>query len=164
MFSFKTTIGKMESLKLHYIFISSSVFRSFNGAIHQRVLFSVNNSEFWHGGFVSLGNGDFYITLSANKMKSLGLKLYDEIEVQLKKDESEFGMPVPEELDEWLRQDSEAFARFNSLSAGKQRYIIYYISLVKSKQKRLERTELLMNNLKNLPEGKFDFRFLTGKS
>ena len=74
--------------------------------------------------------------------------------VELVPDESEFGMPVPEELDELFAQDEEGFRRFCGLSPGKQRNIIHFVSSVKNSQSRIDRALKLINNLKLLPEGK----------
>lgn len=133
------------------------------GSLKQRVLFSVNGSENWHGGFVSLGDGNAYITLNTARLKQLGLSTGDEVELTLMQDESEFGMPVPVELDELLAQDEEGLQRFMGLTPGKQRYIIHYINSVKSGEKRLERALLLIGNLKKTQPGKEQFRQLLGK-
>jgi hypothetical protein len=74
-----------------------------------------------------LGEGKGYITLNNKRMKELGLSIGDWVEVVLNPDESKYGMPVPEELAELLRQDPEGERRFEMLTPGKQRYIIHYI-------------------------------------
>jgi uncharacterized protein YdeI (YjbR/CyaY-like superfamily) len=57
-------------------------------------------------------------------------------------------MDVPEELKELLAQDPEGKRRFDRLDCSvKERYIIYYVTGVKSSQLRLERALLLITNL-----------------
>ena len=85
------------------------------GSFKQRVLFSVNGHEYWHGGFVSLGDGNAYITLNTARLKQLGISAGDEVDLTLMKDDSEFGMPVPAELEELLAQDEEGLQRFMGL-------------------------------------------------
>ncbi len=80
------------------------------------------------------------------------------IDVVLEPDTSTFGMEVPEELEELLKQDPEGEARFLKLSPGKQRNIIYFVSGVKSSQLRIDRALKLINNLKALKEGKETMR------
>ena len=92
----------------------------------------------------------------------MGLKFKDEVTVSLKKDESEFGMEVSEELKELLDQDAEGMRRFKMLPPGKQRYIIHYVNTVKSSQKRIDRAILLITNLKKTKEGKESFRQMLG--
>lgn len=45
---------------------------------------------------------------------------------------------------------------------GQQRYIINYVDGVKSIQKRIDRAIMLIENLKTMPSGKFDYRHLLG--
>jgi uncharacterized protein YdeI (YjbR/CyaY-like superfamily) len=95
-------------------------------------------------------------------LKELGLTIGDWVEVSLNPDNSKYGMPVPEELEELLHQDPEGERRFEMLTPGRQRYIIHYINQVKSSQLRIDRALLLIGNLKKLPEGKEDFRGMLG--
>ena len=71
-------------------------------------------------------------------------------------------MEMPPELAELLRQDEEGKTRFNQLTPGRQRYIIHYVSAVKSSQLRIDRAILLIENLKKLPKGKESFRETLG--
>ncbi|MGZ4056577.1 MAG: YdeI/OmpD-associated family protein, partial [Bacteroidia bacterium] len=59
-------------------------------------------------------------------------------------------------------QDEEGMRRFKMLTKGKQRYIIYYVAMVKSSQKRIDRAILLITNLKKTKEGKESFREMLG--
>ncbi|MCX6296151.1 MAG: YdeI/OmpD-associated family protein, partial [Bacteroidetes bacterium] len=108
------------------------------------------------------GKGNGYISINASRLKKLGLKFKDEVLVSLKKDESEFGMEVSEELKELLEQDEEGLRRFNMLTPGKQRYIIHYVNTVKSSQLRINRAIMLITNLKKTKEGKESFREMLG--
>ena len=96
-------------------------------------------------------------------MKKLGKTLGDSVSVQLEKDESEFGVPVPEEIVEYWNQVPESKMRFDALTPGMKRYILNHIEVAKSHEKRIERTHLLMSNLLLAPQGKETFRFLLGK-
>ena len=87
----------------------------------------------------------------------------DEINVSLKKDESEYGMKMSAELKEVISQDKEAKKRYEGLVPGKQRYLIYYVQQVKSKDLRLERAVRVIANLKKLPRGKESFKGLLAK-
>ncbi|HIP32236.1 MAG TPA: hypothetical protein EYG86_05705, partial [Crocinitomicaceae bacterium] len=74
-----------------------------------------------------------------------------------------YGFDVPEEFEELLRQDDIARERFESLSMGKRRSIIYLILQVKSSQKRIEKSIFLLENLKRAPVGKETMRHVLGK-
>jgi uncharacterized protein YdeI (YjbR/CyaY-like superfamily) len=72
-------------------------------------------------------------------------------------------MDMPEELKELLDQDPEGLRRFELLSLGKKRYIIYYVAGVKSSHLKLERSLLIINNLKLTKVGKESFKEMLGK-
>ena len=162
--TFTTHIYKLEYLlNVRYLEIPAEVISQLGGSMKIRLLCTVNDSVKFQCGMVALGEGKAYITLNKKILKKLGVDLGDEVHVKLEKDESKYGMEIPEELSEWLEQDIEAKTIFEALSQGKKRYIIYYVSGVKNPLKRMERTSLMMENLKRMPEGKFSFRFLLGK-
>jgi hypothetical protein len=126
------------------------------------LLCTVNKDLSFQAGMVALGNGNAYITLNAARMKKLGVKFGDTVTVELQPDSSKYGMDIPEELAELLKQDEEGKRRFKMLPPGKQRYIIYYVGQVKSSQLRVERAVKLITNLKKTKEGKEEFYLLLG--
>jgi hypothetical protein len=161
-------IYHLSKLKLHYLEVSSEALTQLNdhtetGKFNQRVIIKINDSIEWQAGIVALGEGKGYITLSKARMKSLDVHLGDTLSFTLTKDTSEYGHEYPRELEEVLLQDPEAKQRFEQLSPGKQRTLIYYILQVKSSDKRIERSLLFMNNLKRSPLGKETMRMLFGK-
>lgn len=87
-------------------------------------------------------------------MKIAGCQFGDRIKIQFTEDASRYGMPMPEELEEVLRQDEYGSMRFDKLTPGKKRNIIHFVNSVKSSSLRIERALKLINNLKSLPEGK----------
>lgn len=159
---FQTRIDRLDKLKLNYLEIPAKIVKEMGGTFKIRLMCSVNETESFHGGLVALGEGKGYITINNRRMKELGLSVGDWVEVSLSPDESKYGMPVPVELEELLRQDPDGERRFEMLTPGKQRYIIHYINQVKSSQLRIDRALLLIGNLKKLPEGKEDFRQMLG--
>lgn len=158
----------LPTLKLHYLEVSSVALTALNdnqeiGKFNQRVIIKVNDKIEWQAGIVALGEGKGYITLSKARMKALNVQAEDEVSFTLKKDHSEFGHEFPLELQEVFVQDPEAKSRFEVLSPGKQRALIYSILQVKSSDKRIERSLLFMRNLKACPPGKETMRLLFGK-
>lgn len=164
----QSEIFYLTKLKMHYLEVSSAILTELNegqenGKFNQRVIINVNEKVEWQAGIVALGEGKGYITLSKARMKTLDVHLGDNLTFTLTKDTSEYGHEFPRELEEVLRQDPEAKHRFETLSQGKQRTIIYYILQVKSSDKRIERSLLFMNNLKRCPIGMETMRLLFGK-
>ncbi len=161
--SFKSVIGVLPYMNnMHYIHIPAVIIKKTGGTFRQRFMCTVNGVYTFHGGFVALGEGDGYINISNKKLRELKLKRGDAVQIALTQDESKYGMSVSEELDALLQQDEEGFRRFEKLTAGKQRFIIHYVNGVKSSAKRLERSLMMINNLKKQPENKVTFRGLLG--
>ncbi|MFK7786457.1 MAG: hypothetical protein AB8B56_15155, partial [Crocinitomicaceae bacterium] len=61
-----------------------------------------------------------------------------------------------------LKQDPLANERFNALSKGTRRAVIYIVLQLKSSQKRIEKSIFLLENLKRSPE-KPTMRNILGK-
>ncbi len=153
--SFASHIGKLDYLMgVHYVEVPANVVKKIGGLNKHRWLCSINKHPKFQCGMMALGEGRGYITVSKKKLNQFSIALGDVIKVILEPDNSEFGMEVPEELIEIFAQDPEAEKRFMSISPGKQRNIIYYVSGVKNSDKRIERALKLINNLKACPEGK----------
>ena len=81
------------------------------------------------------------------------------MEVHLTKDDSEFGLPFPVELEEVLAQDKAGKEYFDKLTPGKQRNIIYAAGQVKNPDLRIQRAMVLIEHLKK-NKGKIDFKLL----
>ena len=94
------------------------------------------------------GNGRFVITVNKKLRETLGLEFGMEVSVSVKKDESEYGLPLPEELRELLRQDREGNRMFHALTRGRQRTLLYIIGSAKDTEKRIERALVIVDHLK----------------
>jgi hypothetical protein len=115
-------------------------------------------------GLMPLGQGRGYIFLSKKRREALGVSAGSAVDLVLTPDKSRYGLEVPKELKELLRQDAEARRRFKGLTPGKQRNIIYYVSQAKSTAVRVERAIQLMENVKRLAPGKEQNRDIFSKS
>jgi len=125
----------------------------------RRVVCSLNGSAPHQCAILPHGNGRFVITVNKKRRDTLGLDFGMKVSVTLKKDESEYGLPLPEELDELLRQDAEGRKLFHSLTAGRQRTLLHIIGSVKSPEKRVQRAIAVVNHLK-VNKGKINYRQL----
>lgn len=165
--TFKSIIEHHSKLKMHYLSLEADDLQLLEGEFqrgrfNKRVFIQIQDIR-WQAGIVALGEGRGYITLSKARMKKLDVHFEDEVEFTLEPDDSEFGMEMSEEFAEILKQDPEAKARFEGLKKSLQRYMLYYVLQVKSSNKRLERSLMLLNNLKATPVGMEDFRRILGK-
>lgn len=160
---FTTRIGILKHLTgMHYLEIPENVIAELGG-FNNRLICTVNNQLKFQGGTMALGEGRGYVTISTAKMKQLNLELGSTVSVKIEPDHSEFGTEVPEELEVVFASDKEGFERFMLLTKAMQRYIINYVKTVKSSDKRIERSLLLIGNLKTLEKGKETFREMLGK-
>ena len=86
----------------------------------RRVVCTLNGIETFNCSLFP-SKGYYFLTLSKQLRKKLGVELGDSISIELTKDESKYGMPMPEEFAEVLRQDPDGDRLFNELSPGDQR-------------------------------------------
>lgn len=100
---------------------------------------------------------DYFITLNKKLRDKLMLEVGYRVTIELAKDESRFGMPMPEELAEVLRQDREGELLFEALSPGNQRLMLKLIVFVKDENKRIIRSLVGIDLLKKF-DGQFDYR------
>jgi uncharacterized protein YdeI (YjbR/CyaY-like superfamily) len=160
---FKTKIAHLSWLRMSIIEVPAVIVKKAGGMSKQRWICTVNKKTSWPCGLVALGEGNAYITLNKKLLKEMGAAEGDEVTVSLKKDESKYGMEMPPELKALLSQDKEGSKRYEKITPGMQRYVIYYVQQVKNSQLRTERAIRLIENLKGLPKGKESFKGLLAK-
>jgi hypothetical protein len=160
---FQTSIRLLTHLPgMHYLFIPPEIIEKTGGSFSKRLICTVNGKESWQCGFMALGEGNAYISITNKRMKTLGVKEGDEVKVRLEEDTSKYGMEMCEELEAVLNDDPEGLERFENLTPGKQRYILQYVKTVKNTDKRIERALMLIGNLKRLERGNESFREMLG--
>lgn len=120
----------------------------------KRVLVSYRKFQF-HAAILKRRNIGFYIMLSKEKVDSFGLNSQKQIDIMLKKDTSMYQIHVPESFQEVLLSDEQGLLAFESLSPGKQRSLIAYVSRAKRESTQIGRALRIMENLKF---GHRDFR------
>jgi hypothetical protein len=121
----------------------------------RRVVCSLNGTEpFQCSLFPSKGN--YFITLSKKLRDKLKLRVGGKVTIELAKDESKFGMPMPDEFAEVLRQDPKGKKLFEALSPGNQRMMLKLIVFVKDVDKRIARSLVGIEILKQC-DGKFEY-------
>jgi len=124
----------------------------------RRVICSINGGEKMHCALFPAGD-DYFVTLSKKLRDSLGLKTGDQVTLEIEKDESKYGMPVPKEFAEVLKQDPDGKKLFEALSPGNQRLMLKLVVFVKDSDKRIVRSLVAVEILKQT-KGKFDYHLL----
>lgn len=125
----------------------------------KRVVCTLNDKIEYQCAMLPRGDGSFVITVNKKIQTSLGLKIGSIVTVRLKKDESEYGLPMPEELAELLAQDEEGNRLFHALSAGKLRTLLYIVGQPKKSDTRLHRALVVVEHLKK-QNGAIDYKQL----
>ncbi|MFY7997091.1 MAG: YdeI/OmpD-associated family protein [Candidatus Kapaibacteriota bacterium] len=110
-------------------------------------------------GLLPVGAGKTGIMINKAIRTKLGIFEGARLRVRLSKDESKYGLEMPEELAELMRQDEEGDRLFHELTDGKRRSLIYLVSSVKNSERRIERAITVIEHLKE-HGGKVDYKRL----
>jgi Bacteriocin-protection, YdeI or OmpD-Associated/Domain of unknown function (DUF1905) len=142
---FNTTVG--DDVWGHSLVVPPIYAEMFKSADKtRRVICVVNGSLTLHCAIMPHGDA-FYISMNKTNLKKLGLKVGSPVEISIRKDNSDLGLPMPEELAEVLEQDPIAKGYFDQLTAGKKRSLIHIVIGVKNVDKRVERALMIADKL-----------------
>ncbi len=108
---------------------------------------------------MSSGQGYQFVMMTKNSRKKLELDIGGVVTVRIRKDDSKYGLPMPEELQEVFNQDHVASQFFEALTKGKQRSLLHIAGNVKNPQKRIERSLAIAHHLVKM-KGKIDYKEL----
>ena len=125
----------------------------------KRVVCRLNDTMEFQCAIMPAGEGVYFININKKIRDQLKLKEESKLVVHLEKDNSEYGLPFPEELKELLDQDKEGNKLFHALPPGKQRNLIYAVGQVKNSDLRIHRAMVVIGHLKK-NSGKINFRQL----
>ena len=145
-----------------YIPIDDLVVQNIKKLGWKRMVANIEDAQPLHCALVSLGKGVKGITLNKPFVKENGFLIDQELNLELREDQSKYGMPISEEFEAALESDFEAYEYFDKLTPGKQRNLIYFADSVKSSDIRIRRALVVMNHLK-LHKGIIDFKELTNE-
>ena len=157
---FKTKLEQLESsIWGQHIKLPKKVSDTFLAEGSKRIICKVNEEFSFHGAIMPEGGGKYFVHFSKQNSKKYKLVEGQVLNIELLKDESKYGIPMPEEFQELLYQDIEGDKAFHGLTAGKQRSLLHLIGTVKSSDIRIRKGLIILNHLKsNL--GKLDFKQL----
>lgn len=124
-----------------------------------RVRCILNDIEEFQCGIVPAAKGVKVITINKSIRTKLKLGEGDELRVQLEPDESEYGLPITEELAAAFEVDEEGKKYFHALTPGKQRTLLYIAAQVKNPDVRALRAWAILEHLKQ-QKGSIDYKLL----
>jgi len=157
MHHFKAEVATGDSnVYGHYIIVPKDVSDQYLDT-DKRMICTINGSLKVQCALIPIGNSEYIVLLNKELRKKFKLNLGDSLEVELEKDDSEYGMPVPEELIELWEIDIEAYDVFQSMTKGKQRSLIHQIGIGKRSETRAKKAVAIMEYLKTVG-GKLDYK------
>jgi hypothetical protein len=113
----------------------------------RRVVCTINGTETFQCALLP-SDGDFVIVVNKVKRDKLKIVDGDKITIELKTDDSKYGLPMPAEFKEVLKQDPAGNKLFHSLTPGKQRSVLYLIGKVKDVDRRIHTALTVIEHLK----------------
>lgn len=132
----------------HFLLVEKKIERKFGfESKFKRVVCTINGGEPFQCALMPWGE-TFYIIVNKQKRDAIGVVAGDIVSVELVKDESKYGLPMPEEFAEVLKQDREGNRLFHALTAGKQRSLIHGVITVKNIDKRIHTALIIVEHLK----------------
>ena len=146
---FKTDLVKSTTGSgWHFLLVTKDVVDKFGFEDKfRRVVCTMNGGESFQCALLPWGDL-FYIIVNKKKRDAIGIVAGDVVNVLLNRDESKYGLPMPEEFEEVLKQDSDGDRLFHNLTAGKQRSILYQLSKPKDIDLRIHQALLIVGHLK----------------
>ena len=125
----------------------------------RRVVCTLNGSAEHQCALLPHGNGSFVISVNKKLRDNLKLEFGMPVQISLRKDDSKYGLPMPEELEELLHQDKEGHRLFHSLTPGRLRTLLYIVGQAKNPDSRIARALIIVQHLK-AHKGKINYRQL----
>lgn len=105
------------------------------------------------------GDGRYLVMVNKKLRDTLRLRDGTPVAVTLRRDDSEYGLPMPEEFAAILEDDAEGCDLFEALTPGKKRTLLHIVQSVKNPDLRIERGLAIVEHLKS-NQGKIDYRAL----
>ena len=159
-YHFTAVLEKFNSnLWGHHLSVPDAVAQVFLAQNAKRIVCTLQETAEFQAALMPKGDGAYFININKTLRDKLGLKIGTPVRVALRKDNSEYGLPMPEELAELLQQDEEGDQLFHALTPGKQRTLLYIVGSVKSSDLRLNRAVAVVEHLRE-NAGKIDFKKL----
>ena len=132
----------------HFIHVAGKIGNKFEKKEgSRRVVCTINGTEKFQCALLP-SDADFVIIVNKTKRDRLGIAAGDKIDVELALDESKYGLPMPEELQEVLNQDPDGDKLFHALTAGKQRSVLYLIGKIKDIDRRIHAALVFVEHIK----------------
>lgn len=130
-----------------YLRIDAAIVNQLSQKKATRLICTLDHEVTYNCGLNHLGDGDFFIILSTKRLKALHKGVGSKVACELEEDPSELGVDVPDVLDALLAQDDELRIRYEQLTDGKKRGLIYAINKLKDIDKQVRIAVAIINGM-----------------
>jgi hypothetical protein len=156
---YETVFSRFDHGLWSYHFpVPEDIARLFISGSERRVICTINQAHTMHSAIMP-DKGNWFIMINRVLKEKLRLNVGDKVRIALEKDSSEFGMPMPEEMQICMDMDESGKAFFLNLTPGKQRSLIYIVSKVKNPELKIRKSLAILHHL-NVNKGKLDYKML----
>ncbi len=125
----------------------------------RRVYCKLNGKREFQCAIMPAGDNVFFILVNKKLRERLKLTDGTEVNVTLRKDDSKYGLPMPEELQEVLNTDQEGNDLFQALTPGKKRSLLHIVGTYKTTDLKIKKSLVIIDHLK-MTGGKVLFKQL----
>ena len=159
--TFHSILGNIVSDKTwgHHFLVPKNVAQHYLENKQKRLICKLNNLIEYNCALMARGQGEYFILVNGEIRKKLKLEIGSELDVEIKEDKSEYGMPVPQEVIDLFAHEDMFYKLFHLLTPGKQRSLLYLVGKPKTEEVRVKKAIVICNHLINR-NGDVDFKIL----
>lgn len=143
----------------HHFIVPQDITEKYIVESNRRVIVRINGSDEMRSALMPINKVESFLLVNKKVRTQLGLAEGNEATIEIRKDNSEYGMDMPEELSVLFDQETESKDLFDQLTPGKQRSLIYLVTKVKNTNSRLNKALAIVHHLKEV-NGLLDFKML----
>lgn len=130
-----------------HVVVPPAAARQMANGTRRRVVCSIGGSRERQCALLPIGAATYVITVNKNLRETLGLEFGDRVHLAIRRDNSRYGLPMPAELKELLRQDKAARLLFQTITPGKRRTLLHIVGSVRDPDRRLHRANIIVRHL-----------------
>lgn len=126
-------------MRFHVVPVLDDVAEKLKAAGSRRVLATIGANTF-RRGLMNHAEGDHYIVLGGDILKTCGLREGSSVVVAIAPDPEPDALEMPECFALVLEEDAEARARWETFPLGRRRSLLHYISSAKTEATQIKRS------------------------
>ena len=148
-FSFNQKVGQLEKRRggYYYLKVNAEIVDQFEKKRKTRFICEIDQKIKYSCGLNHYGDGNFFIILSTANLKKLGKHRGNKVSYTIYEDPNPLGVEIPEVLSVLLEQDEILKNKYDVLTDGKKRSLIFTINKVKNIDLQVEKALKFFENI-----------------